>query len=402
MTEDVITNKACLTSQTSAGSASRLTEAPLVSRRAPLPAPVRNAGEAPDVDEAMSTTSTEHDLHSDTADVVLQSVPLGPQWPTIDPFLFCAHHRDAYPAGNGSMGPAASLAGRTIGQDFAGIDGWNMYHGDSVPGFPQHPHRGFETITFVRHGLIDHSDSMGAAARFGRGDVQWMTAGSGVVHSEMFPLLAESGPHPAELFQIWLNLPAEDKLVEPHFTMFWGEDLPVVVGDGFQVTVIAGTFGEAVGPTPPPSSWASRPESDLAIWHVVLHPNSGVRLPAARGADTVRTVYVFEGDGATIGGHDVGSETGVLITAQIEVAVTSGDDPVELLVLQGRPIGDPVARYGPFVMNTEAEIEQAFADYRDTGFGGWPWPVDDPVHGQDRGRFARHADGREERPPTDG
>ena len=168
------------------------------------------------------------------------------------------------------------------------------------------------------------------------------------------------------------------------------------------VTVIAGTFGEAVGPTPPPSSWASRPESDLAIWHVVLHPNSGVRLPAARGADTVRTVYVFEGDGATIGGHDVGSETGVLITAQIEVAVTSGDDPVELLVLQGRPIGDPVARYGPFVMNTEAEIEQAFADYRDTGFGGWPWPVDDPVHGQDRGRFARHADGREERPPTDG
>ena len=83
------------------------------------------------------------------------------------PFLFCAHHDDAYPAGDGQMGPAASLAGRDIGQDFAGKDGWRMYHGDVVPGFPQHPHRGFETVTLVKRGLIDHSDSLGATARFG-------------------------------------------------------------------------------------------------------------------------------------------------------------------------------------------------------------------------------------------
>src|SRR6478672_3552721 len=159
-------------------------------------------------------------------DPVIQTVPLGFQWPTIDPFLFCVHHDDAYPAGNAQLGPAASLEGRDLGQDFAGIDGWRMYHGQVVPGFPQHPHRGFETVTFVRRGLIDHSDSLGATARFGRGDVQWLTAGEGIVHSEMFPLLDPAAPNPVELFQIWLNLPSADKMVEPYFTMLWNEEIP--------------------------------------------------------------------------------------------------------------------------------------------------------------------------------
>ena len=94
------------------------------------------------------------------------------------------------------MGPAASLAARDIGMDFAGADGWRMYHGSIVPGFPQHPHRGFETVTFVRQGFIDHSDSLGATARFGRGDVQWLTAGKGIVHCEMFPLLDRERTEP--------------------------------------------------------------------------------------------------------------------------------------------------------------------------------------------------------------
>ena len=160
------------------------------------------------------------------ADPVLQTVPLGFQWATADPFLFCVHHLDRYPAANEHMGPAASLEARDLGMDFAGADGWRMYHGSTVPGFPQHPHRGFETVTFVRQGYIDHSDSLGATARFGRGDVQWLTAGRGIVHCEMFPLLDQHGPNPCELFQIWLNLPAADKMVEPYFTMLWNEDLP--------------------------------------------------------------------------------------------------------------------------------------------------------------------------------
>jgi hypothetical protein len=110
----------------------------------------------------------------------------------------------------------------------------------------------------------------------------------------------------------------------------------------------------------------------------------------------VRTLYVFEG-AVRIGEHDVAASTGVALRADATVELIAGDAGAEALVLQGRPIGEPVAQYGPFVMNDDAGIEQAFADYRETGFGGWPWPTDDPVHPRDAGRFARHADGTVER-----
>jgi redox-sensitive bicupin YhaK (pirin superfamily) len=330
-------------------------------------------------------------------DPVLEVAPLGFQWTTIDPFLFCVHHVDDYPAGNGDLGPAASLAGRNLGNDFAGTDGWRMYHGESIPGFPQHPHRGFETVTFVRRGLIDHSDSLGATARFGQGDVQWLTAGKGIVHCEMFPLVHRSEPNPLELFQIWLNLPADDKMVEPYFTMLWNEDLPrhVVTDDRgrtAQVTVIAGELAGLRPPPPPPDSWGSRPDSDLAIWHVVMEPGATWSLPPTAGPETVRVLYLFEG-GARIGEHDLVAATGARLRVEDEVAVTAGEQGAEALVLQGRPIGEPVAQYGPFVMNDEAGIEKAFADYRATGFGGWPWPTDDPVHARDADRFARDPQG---------
>ena len=119
---------------------------------------------------------------------ILSAQPLGFPWVTLDPFLFCAYHDDAYPPGAEHLGPAVSLAGRQLGSDFSRQDGWSMYHGHPVPGFPAHPHRGFETVTIVRKGLIDPADSLGAAARFGQGDVQWLTAGQGIVHAEMFPL----------------------------------------------------------------------------------------------------------------------------------------------------------------------------------------------------------------------
>jgi len=330
---------------------------------------------------------------------VQQTFPLGFQWPTFDPFLFCVHHLDNYPEGDGEFAPKATLTGRDLGQDFEGIDGWRMYHGHKVPGFPQHPHRGFETLTYARQGFIDHSDSMGAAARFGRGDAQWMTAGRGVVHSEMFPLLDTGGPNTGELFQIWVNLPAVDKLVEPHFTMLWDQHIPRVVrtddaGRKTTITVIAGALDAAVPPSPPPHSWASNPDADLAVWHLQLEAGARVELPAARSVDTVRVLYVFEGTGLTIGGETVAGAHGALVDAAVALDLMAPDDgPVEVLVLQGRPIGEPVARYGPFVMNTRAEIQQAFADYQSTGFGGWPWPQDDPVHGGDALRFARHADG---------
>ena len=336
------------------------------------------------------------------SDSILQTVPLGdPPWPTVDPFLFCVHHVDHYPEGNDRLGPAASLDGRDIGQDFAGIDGWRMYHGSAVPGFPQHPHRGFETVTLARRGYIDHSDSLGATARFGRGDVQWMTAGAGVVHSEMFPLLERDQPNPVELFQIWLNLPRADKAVDPYFTMLWDEEIPrlvvtndsgVVVGE---ITVIAGELGDLIPPAPPPNSWAARAESDVAIWVIRLDGSAQWEMPPARGDDTVRVLYVYDGE-VHVDGQRITAPTAVVLRADRSVTIEADDGPAECLLLQGRPIGEPVEKYGPFVMNDRAGIEQAFEDYRRTGFGGWPWPSDDPVHSREARRFARHADGRVE------
>jgi redox-sensitive bicupin YhaK (pirin superfamily) len=136
---------------------------------------------------------------------ILKISPLGFPWKTLDPFIFCVHHRDEFPKGNAEMGPIGSLSGRQIGQDFVVKDGWRMYHGRKMPGFPYHPHRGFETVTIVKEGIVDHTDSLGAAGRFGAGDVQWMTAGKGVLHSEMFPLIHQEKENPLELFQLWLN-----------------------------------------------------------------------------------------------------------------------------------------------------------------------------------------------------
>jgi redox-sensitive bicupin YhaK (pirin superfamily) len=331
---------------------------------------------------------------------VLQTFPLGFQWQTADPFLFCVHHLDRYPAANDDLGPAASMEGHSLGSDFAGTNGWRMYHGQVVPGFPAHPHRGFETITYVRRGLVDHSDSLGASARYGRGDVQWMTAGKGIVHSEMFPLLDRDDENVTELFQIWINLPASDKMVEPHFSMFWDHDIPrhvVTDSDGrtVEVTVVAGTVGTDVALPPPPASWAARAESDVAIWHITMDEGTRWTPPRAHSLETTRILYVFDGEDVSVGGESVSGSTAAMVdpTADLEIVAS---ESAEILMLQGRPLGEPVEQYGPFVMNTRAEIQQAFDDYQRTNFGGWPWDRQDPVHGIDGTRFARHADGKVE------
>ena len=332
---------------------------------------------------------------------VKQTFPLGAQWPTIDPFLFVAHHNDDYPEGREDLAPAASLAGRTIGQDFSAKDGWSMYHGSKVPGFPQHPHRGFETITHLRRGLCDHADSLGATARFGHGDTQWMTAGAGVQHAEMFPLVNRDSGNPLELFQVWLNLPAVDKMVDPYFTMLWSDITPRHIAkddDGrlTEITIIAGPLEGHEAPTPPPNSWAARSEADVAVWHIRMDAGAEWTMPAARGDGTQRVIYAFDGSSVEIGDQTIAAGTGALTDASVNVSLTAGPDGVELMVLQGRPIGEPVAKYGPFVMNTDDEIQQTMADYQRTQFGGWPWPTSAPDHGRDAGRFAIHADGRRE------
>jgi redox-sensitive bicupin YhaK (pirin superfamily) len=328
---------------------------------------------------------------------VLEHLSLGFPWTCLDPFLFTVHHLDKYPEGLDHQGPAPELlSGRPIGTDFTYQDGWSMYHGDKIPGFPQHPHRGFETVTVVRHGFVDHSDSLGATARYGEGDVQWLTTGSGIMHSEMFPLIQSDAPNTMELFQIWLNLPPESKMVPAYFGMLWSEEIPTVDFDGgVTVDVMAGRLAGHSAPPPPPDSWASRPESDLAIWLIKIPAGGEWTLPSA-AAGVNRMLYCFAGSDATVESTNVSAEEAVRLDPTAEIAIRAGSDGAEFLLLQGRPIDAPVFQMGPFVMNTAEELQQAFVDYRTTQFGGWPWSRPDPVHDRTEGRFALHADGKVE------
>jgi redox-sensitive bicupin YhaK (pirin superfamily) len=329
---------------------------------------------------------------------ILKIKPLGFQWETADPFLFCVHHEDAFPKGNEQMGPDPSyFNGRHLGDDFIIKDGFRMYHGKKVPGFPGHPHRGFETITVVRKGIVDHADSLGAAGRYGNGDVQWMTAGKGVQHSEMFPLIHTDKENTMELFQIWLNLPKKNKMVEPHFKMLWKESIPNYTStDENQkktvVEVIAGKLADSVAPAPPPDSWAANPENEVAVWNIKMEAGASFTLPKA-SIGINRTIYLYEGTQMIIAGTTIPKYYAVELKADVDLEIKAGVEATSILLLQGKPINEPVIQYGPFVMNTKEEINQAFEDYHATQFGGWPWPKYDQVHDREKTRFAKHADG---------
>ena len=278
-----------------------------------------------------------------------------------------------------------------------------MYHGDVVPGFPQHPHRGFETVTLVRRGLIDHSDSLGAAARFGEGDVQWLTAGRGIVHSEMFPLLKQDEANPVELFQIWLNLPRADKLAEPHFSMLWGPTIPK--RDRRRTTPVAsrrsrsspGGSATRTPPPPPPQSWASRPQSDVAIWTIRLEPGATWTLPpAAPGRN--RTLYFFRGATLRVAGRDVAASHSVELRADVRGRGSrTGRRRASCCCSRAGRIGEPVAQYGPFVMNTPRRSSRRSPTTTAPASAAGRGRATRPVHGDAPERFARHPDGRIER-----
>jgi hypothetical protein len=326
--------------------------------------------------------------------------PLGFFWETSNPFLFCVHHLDHYPQGNDELGPDASLEGRDLGQDFTPKDGWRMYHGEKIPGFPAHPHRGFETVTVVLQGFVDHSDSHGQAGRYGNGDVQWMTAGSGLQHSEMFPLLNKDKPNTLELFQIWINLPKAKKFCDPYFGMLWADKIPVY---SFQdensrttaITIIAGRIEDVTAPQPAPDSWAADPANEVGIWLVTMSPKAAWNVPRT-SAGIRRTFYFYKGSSLRISDVSIPANHSADVPSVKDVTVENGDDPAYILVLQGKPIDEPVVQHGPFVMNTQEEIRQAYDDYRKTQFGGWPWQRYDNVHPRDKSRFARYREGREE------
>ena len=335
--------------------------------------------------------------------IIKRMEPLTRPWVTNDPFLFCGRVINEYPASDGDQGVRdADLGGRPLGSDFSGAGGFNMYHGERVPGFPAHPHRGFETVTIVPSGVVDHADSLGATARYGDGDVQWLTAGKGVMHAEMFPLRDTDGPNPLDLYQIWLNLPAKDKMVEPDFVMLWDGAIPrhVTRGDDgatATVKVIAGAYRPVEGGdvlTPPaatPNSWASNPEAELAIWQVTLDPGARLTLPAAQRHEAQRTLFFERGEEMDVEGQRVPVDSRIEVVADQPLRLrNTGATPVDFTVLQAVPIDEPVVRHGPFVMNSQAEIAQAMRDFQDTQFGGWPWREGGPVHPVETTRFAKY------------
>lgn len=330
--------------------------------------------------------------------IILKIEPLGFRWGVEDPFLFCAHHKDDYPKGNEELGvDGESLKNRNIGNDFEIRDGFRMYHGKKVPGFPVHPHRGFETVTIVLEGFVDHSDSHGATGRYGEGDVQWMTAGSGLQHAEMFPLVNQDKENPLHLFQVWLNLPKKDKFADPYYKMLWSEDIPIIedVDDNGKINtirLIAGKYKEYNALEPAPSSWANDENNKVNIWIITMEPNAIFKIPKVSSTIT-RNLYYYNGDTLKINGNDVRVDNRFKLNGNENIELINGDRESHMLLLEGEPIEEPVVAYGPFVMNTMEEIKQAYADYQDTQFGGWPWDRKDPVHTKEKIRFAKYSDG---------
>lgn len=324
------------------------------------------------------------------------------QWETDDPFLFCAFHNDAYPKGNDHLGPEASLTGRNLGQDFVQKDGWAMYHGRRVPGFPAHPHVGFETVTIAERGFVDHSDSLGASGRFGQGDVQWMTAGKGVQHSEMFPMVYKDKENPLLLFQIWLNLPAKNKQVAPYFGMLWHENIPVVqVQDAERKTttieIIAGSYENTSAPDPNPNSWAADLNNEVNIWILTLESHASFTLPTT-APEINRSLYFFEGNQLNAEGFEIPPMQRIIADASQKLILKNGSKLAKILLLQGRPIGEHVVQQGPFVANSREEMNAAFSRFRESEFGGWPWPTQEHTHHPKAARFAIFPDGKKETP----
>ncbi len=222
---------------------------------------------------------------------------------------------------------------------------------DYIAGFPDHPHRGFETVTYMIEGRMRHRDNQGNSGLLRSGGAQWMTAGRGIVHSEM----PEQEDGLMSGFQLWVNLPADRKMCPPRYQDIDPEDVPEMTrADSVRVRVVA---GEAAGLKGAATGIAVDP---LYI-DVSLPPGTSFTQPVARGHTGF--AYVFQGK-VRIGDTDVGNQVLAELTDGEAVTVTAPGDPARLLLIAGRPLGEPIARYGPFVMNTREELAQAFEDFQ--------------------------------------
>ncbi len=225
--------------------------------------------------------------------------------------------------------------------------------GDYIGGFPEHPHRGFETVTYMLAGRMRHGDNQGNSGLLTPGSVQWMTAGRGIVHSEM----PEQEDGLMWGFQLWVNLPAKDKMTAPRYQDIAPERIPEVTLEGVTARVIAGRFGNAQGPVQ---------DVVTAPVYLDLHLQAGARLDVPLPVGHNAFVYVYEGQarvGDSAAQNLVRGDLGVLGHGA-SVHLAANEAPLRLILVAGRPLNEPVAKYGPFVMNTPQQIQQAIDDFR--------------------------------------
>jgi redox-sensitive bicupin YhaK (pirin superfamily) len=226
---------------------------------------------------------------------------------------------------------------------------------DYIGGFPSHPHRGFETVTYMLDGRMQHKDHMGNTGDLGPGDVQWMTAGRGVIHSEM-PRQTEGRMRG---FQLWINLPAKEKMKPAAYRDIPAAEIPAAaLENGGEARVIAGTLEQGAGQTRGPIQGLS---TEPLYFDLHLPPGGAFDAPVPAGHNAF--VYVYEGQ-AAIGDQALPNRAAGLLTDGDRVQVKAGKDGARLLLLAGKPLKEPVVQYGPFVMNTREEIERAVQDYR--------------------------------------
>ena len=226
-------------------------------------------------------------------------------------------------------------------------------------GVGQHPHRGFETVTIVYEGEVAHRDSTGKGGVIGPGDVQWMTAASGILHEEFHsPAFAKSGGD-FRVVQLWVNLPARDKMTAPGYQAILNADIPLVALPGARLRVIAGDFRGTKGP--------ARSFTPINLWDVRLDKGASLPLELPEGHNAALAVLSGE---VTVNGEKKAREAQIVLLdpAGTGVRIEAGHDAV-LLVMSGEPIREPIAGYGPFVMNSEAEIRQAITDFNSGRFG---------------------------------
>jgi hypothetical protein len=228
-------------------------------------------------------------------------------------------------------------------------------------GVGQHPHRGFETVTIVYDGEVEHRDSTGQGGIIGPGDVQWMTAGSGILHEEFHSGAFGRTGGPFRMVQLWVNLPAKSKMVPPRYQAILSTDIPSVdlPGGAGSVRVIAGSFGAVKGP--------ARTFTPINVWDMRLKPGANVTLDVADGHALI--LAVLSGHVLVNAANAVGPAEVLLLDRAGDSVSISADADTVMLALTGEPIDEPIVGYGPFVMNSQAEIQQALADLRSGGFG---------------------------------